>query len=285
MAVSLRQVRTASGMTPYAGIIGPILFTTGVLAQDFFCGNYDPVTQQISDLEAGPYGWVQQINFAVFGQLVIVFAVGLHRGVRASGIAGPAILAWSGVGLVIAAIFPMRVDVSGRVYDPTGVHHVNGAIFFWSIGIGLVVLSRRLVRDTRWRDLAPYVRSTGVVLLVMAAITGPLARLGAVDLDSWAGIAQRAILVAWLPCIVILALRLRQLTHAADPSPEEQRTNTDASYAAMPRWAKVFGAFLLALILTFLVTLITRGPHRPGMPGMNHGAGTTPISSIATDRS
>ncbi|MDP8929983.1 MAG: DUF998 domain-containing protein [Actinomycetota bacterium] len=114
--------------------------------QEFFrVGEYKPIAETVSALEAGPYGWVQQVNFAVFGVLTIAFAVGLHLGMhptRAS-VAGPAIIAWTGVVLVLAAIFPLREDAYGVTYDPTGLHFVNGLVFFLSIGLGLVVVSKR----------------------------------------------------------------------------------------------------------------------------------------------
>ena len=79
----------------WAGIIGPALFTAAFLVQEVFRrGEYDPLAEPISALEAGPNGWIQQINFVVFGLLTIAFAVALHRGMRPirAGIAGPALL-------------------------------------------------------------------------------------------------------------------------------------------------------------------------------------------------
>ena len=69
-----------------AGIVGPILFAIGFLAQGFlrtdFRAGYNPLAQTISSLTAGPDGWVQQVNFVVFGLLLIALAVGLHQGMR-----------------------------------------------------------------------------------------------------------------------------------------------------------------------------------------------------------
>ncbi len=64
-----------------AGIVGPILFTVGFLLLGFVRRDeYDWIRQQVSNLTAGPYGWAQQLNFAVFGLLSILFAVGSNGG-------------------------------------------------------------------------------------------------------------------------------------------------------------------------------------------------------------
>jgi hypothetical membrane protein len=177
-------------------------------------GQYDPIAEQVSDLTAGPYGWAQQANFIVFGLLLLTFAAGLRRGVRPTraGMAGPAILACNGVGLVLAGSFPLREDAAGRVYDPTGVHSINGRIFFLSTGIALVVVSLRLRGDPSWRGLAPYTLGTGIALLVLFVVVGALAVPADAPLHAWLGLVQRLVLAVWLPCIVVLALRLRRVS-------------------------------------------------------------------------
>jgi len=200
-----------------ASIFAPIVFTVGFVVQGFLRtdlrSGYNPIAQQISDLTAGPYGWVQQVNFVVFGLLLIAFAVGLHRGVRKARpwMIGPALVAWNGVELVIAGIFPLREDAAGHIYDPLGVHMVNGTIFFLSIGVVLVVMARQFARDERWRGLATYTLVTGIALLVMVLLNGFLAEMAQAPLHPWLGLIQRAILAVWLPCLVILALRLRRV--------------------------------------------------------------------------
>lgn len=47
-----------------AAAAGPILFTAVFLAQELVrCGDYDPIAEPVSALEAGPGGWIQQVNF------------------------------------------------------------------------------------------------------------------------------------------------------------------------------------------------------------------------------
>jgi len=128
------------------GIVGPVLFTVGFLVQGFLRtdlhNGYNSMAQQISDLTAGPDGWVQQVNYVVFGLLLMTFAVGLHLSIQKAWpwVIGSALLAWNGVELVIAGIFPLREDAAGHIFDPLGVHSVNGTIFFLCIGIVLAIL-------------------------------------------------------------------------------------------------------------------------------------------------
>ena len=74
----------------------------------------------ISALEADASGWIQQVNFLVFAALLTTFAIGLHRGIAATrfGWAGPGLLGVAAVGLVLAAVFPLRADAAGNASTP-----------------------------------------------------------------------------------------------------------------------------------------------------------------------
>jgi len=154
----VRQLGAVFSVLAAAGIVGPILFTVGFVAQGFLRSDlrngYNPIAQQISDLTAGPDGWVQQVNFVVFGLLLIAFAIGLTLGIRTTWPwrIGSVLVTWNGIELVIAGLFPLREDAAGHIFDPLGVHGVNGTVFFLCIGVVLGVLSRHLDRDERWRD-------------------------------------------------------------------------------------------------------------------------------------
>src|SRR5262249_27578749 len=128
----------------WAGVAGPALFVLAVIIQQAYRGHaYAPTTQQISELTAGGAGWAQQLKFLIFGLLIITSAAGLHRGIAATGwgILGPTLLAINGLQLVIAGVFPLRLNDSGVVDDPIGVHSVNGTVFFVGLGVALIVLS------------------------------------------------------------------------------------------------------------------------------------------------
>jgi len=70
------------------GVIAPIFFTLMVIVEGFLVTGYSHMTQQVSDLGAyslyGSYALLQNLNFFVFGILVVIFALGLRQGLPTS---------------------------------------------------------------------------------------------------------------------------------------------------------------------------------------------------------
>lgn len=194
----------------WAGILGPALFTVTFIALAQSRSGYSHVADPVSALAAGENGWIQNANFLVFGLLTIGFAVGLHLGIAPTrtGVVGPALLALSGVGLILAGLFPWMRDVSGEFSVPTG--HVVGAVTtFLGAGLALIVLSRRMARDRRWRGgLATYTLASGIVVIVLFLLTSRLAVPDDAPLHEYVGLLQRATIAVWFPNMIVLATRL-----------------------------------------------------------------------------
>ena len=200
-----------------AGIAGPIIFGVVGLVQSVLRQDHSLVEHPISALAAGNSGWIQNVNFLLFGLLMIAFAVGLHLGVRPSrtGWVGFAFLVLSGIGLMWGGLFP-ATDSAGA-FDENRVLHIPGFIMtFLGGGIGLVVISRRMARDPRWKSVATYALATGITMLVLILVGGGLVRPPGAPLHAWFGLFQWVLLAVWFPCTIILALRLLRLARAAD---------------------------------------------------------------------
>ncbi len=220
-AVPVSERRPVIATLAAAGIVGPILFTLAFTVQGFFrLDEYSPVAETVSALEAGPGGWVQQVSFVVFGLLTIAFAIGLHLGVRPAraGWVGPAILILCGVALLWAAVFPLRENAAG-VTLPPGLHLVGGLTYFLSSAVWLIVVSRRLAGDPKWRSLAAYSLASGITILVLFVANGALVIPDDAPLHPYAGLVQRAVLAVLFPCMIVLALRLLRVTRV----PRRQR--------------------------------------------------------------
>ena len=202
----------------WAGLAGPVLFTLTWVTQELFrIEEYSPIKEPISALAAGPNGWIQSVNFVVFGALTMVFAVGLHQVTRSSksGVVGSALFFVSGLGLLMAATFPLREDALGVTYDPGG-HFVAGMTFFTSSAIALVVISFALAKRTEFRKLAVPVRVAGILMLISNPVMGILVIPDGAPLHEWAGLAQRVIVLGLLfPARLALSYRLLRVAAPA----------------------------------------------------------------------
>jgi hypothetical membrane protein len=207
--------RTIIAALAAAGIAGPIIFAVVALVQSVLRQDHSLVEHPISALAAGPSGLVQNVNFLVFGLLMIAYAVGLHLGVRPSraGVVGVAFLVLSGVGLMWGGVFP-AIDATGA-FDEDRVLHIPGFIMtFLGAGIGLIAMSRRMARDPSWRSVAAYAFVTGMAMLVLILVGGGLVRPPGAPLHAWLGLFQWVLLAVWFPCTIVLALRLLRLARA-----------------------------------------------------------------------
>ena len=203
----MRATRTLA----LTGMMAPLLFITLVIVQGVLAPDYSHVAMPISALAAWPAGWIQRLNFYVFGSLMILYAVGLHRGVLKTrgGVIGFALLLVSGVGLVLAGVFSWRM-VDGKPTE-TPPHVAAAVMSFAATAAGLIVFSRRLKADPRWRDLATYTLSSGIVILLLFVTLGWFAIEDDAPLHPWAGLLQRVVCAVWFTCTIVLAVRLRRL--------------------------------------------------------------------------
>jgi len=186
----------------------------------------------ISALSAWPWGWLQNLNFFVFGLLMIAFAVDLHRGMRSyrRGIIGPVLLVLSGIGVLIAGAFPWQ-RVGGEFIVPAG-HLAGAALTFLGAGTGLIAISRRMTSDRRWRSVASYVLASGVTIVALFLLIMGFARTEDAPLHPWVGLLQRLILAAWFPCIILLGLRLWHVGRITEQAIDDGEAASTA--AAMP---------------------------------------------------
>lgn len=194
----------------WAGIIGPILFTVMFLAQEAFRRDeYDPISEVVSALEAGPNGWVQQVNFVVFGLLTIAFAVGLHRGLRTTkgGIIGPALVGqWHRPAprrCPSAARGRRRGDLRPRRSRRRRLDVLPHQCSRADRRVTTVGARPEVAR------LATYTLVCGILALAAFVVMGRFVMPDDAPLHEWAGLAQRAVIIVIVfPCRIILSHRL-----------------------------------------------------------------------------
>jgi hypothetical membrane protein len=189
-----------------AGIAGPVVFAVVALALGLLRSGCSFVADPVVKLVAGPSGWVQHVSFVVLGSFMIAYAIGLHLSVRPTrwGVLGPALLVLSGIGPVVAG-----------VTSPIPPHFL---ITFLGAGIGLIVISRRMVPDPRWHSLAAYSLTTGIAILAVIPTHSVLALPPGTPLHPWWGLLNYLAITLWPACTVVLALRSLRIARTADGS-------------------------------------------------------------------
>lgn len=165
------------------GTIGSVLFTITYLIEGITRPYYSAWQQAISALSLGPGGWVQQVNFVVFG-LIIIWTAFAWRKFLKGGVGAtwyPIFRFFEGLGLVVDGFFsqdPAFGYPKGAVLVPPTLHGTIHVIFAFvsitAIALGLFVLARRFAMEPHWRGWATYSAITGILTIVFIAIFGAL---------------------------------------------------------------------------------------------------------------
>ena len=183
--------------------------TTLIVIQGVLHPEYSHVKMPISALAAFPMGWIQNLNFYVTGVLIVLFVVGLHGAVRATprGRAGFALLLIGGAALAMNGVFPWKM-IDGIPTEPPA-HAASAITTFAATGVGMIVFSRRMNADARWRVHAAYTLWSGILVLILFVIVGFFAVDDGAPLHEWAGLIQRILVAVWLAWTIVLAVALR----------------------------------------------------------------------------
>jgi hypothetical membrane protein len=194
-----------------AGVTGPILFWSVLTILGQTQGGYNAFRSDISLLALGANGWVQTVNFIVFGILIVAFQRGLQRTIAPGKIWGAIdVLAIAcGLGLVSIGVFPT---------DRIGTWTLRGAVHLGVVAALAVLLplsclatAAQVQRDRAWRGYATFSVLIGVLTSALTAILllvwSGLWRAS----HPWLGLSER--ITFGLPCVwmEMIAIRLLRL--------------------------------------------------------------------------
>ncbi len=165
------------------GTIGSILFTTTYLIEGITRPGYSALQQAISALSVGPGGWIQQVNFIIFGLLVLCSAYGWYQALKpgAGSVWYPLFKAITGFGLIVDGFFSQDpapgYPVGAVLVHPTlhgEIHSIFAIVTITAMALSCFVLARRFAVEPRWRGWAAYSVITGLLTIIFIAIFGSL---------------------------------------------------------------------------------------------------------------
>ena len=215
-----RAIRLAA----LGGVIGPIVFGTFVILAGTVYEGYNHVSQKISELggEGADYAIIQNLNFIMFGFLVLGFAWALAR-VLGPPYIGPALIGFFGLSSLIAnGLLPCDVGCDGQT--PVALlHNITGLVGFVAAIIGMLVLAQRWRSEPTWQTQVRFTR--GAVSVALAGLVWFVITQAA-DVQSLAGIAQRIFVGALLLWVAVTAWKLHRLV-----GPDTSSSNVVAGVA------------------------------------------------------
>lgn len=193
------------------GVIAPIFFVLMVIVEGLLVAGYSQMSQQVSDLGAyalyGSYALLQNLNFCVFGVLVVAFAIGLRQELTASRVMTMS-LGLFGVLFFLLGFFPD---------EPTPWPAAAHYLLAWASGLAIFVSEffawRRLRRPIADEGVGwtKYSRFSLVSLLLAVISTIAFAIFGQPG-SPIEGLLQRVMGAFILLWIEVMALRLLQLS-------------------------------------------------------------------------
>jgi hypothetical protein len=193
-----------------------VLFVSTFALEGRLRPGYDSLAMYVSGLSLGPRGWIQILNFVVFGLLLLAFARGVAAGLRVAGAslgAGPALLTIIALGYLLSGPFVMDPDGTPRnLMSVHGtIHGILGGIVFLLMPVNCFVFARRF-RNPEWRCLHWCTIAAGTTIAIAVATLTIATKVvpSQSALTRWLGLIQRAAIVPFMAWLFILALTLRR---------------------------------------------------------------------------
>lgn len=184
--------------------LGTAYFVVVIAALHFLRPDINPVERPTSEYAVGPFGYLMTSAFVSLSLGTWALVVGLHRDLPRSRLhrVGLGFLGAWGIGLLVAATFPIDVDGAPRTVAGT-IHRIDGPLTFLSLVVGTNLVSRGLKQDVRWRPIYWFASALALLMIAEFIASGLMAARGS------GGIAQRALIVTFVPWFLLTAARLR----------------------------------------------------------------------------
>ena len=196
----------------WAGMLAPALFVTVFLVEGWIRPGYDPMAEYVSALSLGGRGWVQMVNFLLFGALLF----GFTRAVAARFPDGKA----SRWGLILLTIISICYFFSGPfVMDPAGtplaqttfhgnLHGILGALAFVCMPISIFVYYRRFRSDPQWQFLQGWTLALGIICAGVDLYFSIISKVPILlaSQNPWIGLIQRGVILPFMAWVFVFAL-------------------------------------------------------------------------------
>lgn len=202
----------------WSGMIGSALFVTVFFVEGWIRPGYNPLAEYVSALSLGGRGWVQIVNFILFGALLF----GFTRAVAAEFPNGKA----SRWGLILLTSIAAGYFFSGPfVMDPAStplaeatfhgtLHGILGAIVFVMMPITIFVFWRRFRAEPKWQFLQGWTLVLGIICAAVDIYFSIVSKIPILltSQSRWIGLIQRGVIVPFMVWVFVFALGMSKVS-------------------------------------------------------------------------
>ncbi|HPO60612.1 MAG TPA: DUF998 domain-containing protein [Exilispira sp.] len=197
-----------------AGVFAPLIFCLSFTLQGILREDYDPVKMYISALSIGKYGWIQIVNFILFGILLFIFSVSLLRDAKKSNttMTGPILLIICSVCFFLSGPFVMDPigTVSSNITIHGTIHGLLGGIAFLLMPIICFVFYYFMKNESNLKKFRNWTLIFGIVIsltLLLFTFATKIESLNKV-LSDFQGFLQRLVLMPYMLWVCLYAFKL-----------------------------------------------------------------------------
>ena len=155
-----------------AGVAGPAIFYLMTAITESLNPDYNPLSETVSALAIGPYGWIETVSFFLLSFLVLVFTTRLYQAISRSVSARIGIFSYLliSLGLLLVGIFPTGEPGAPETIN-TAIHNASAG----GISVLFVIACFTFALEFRfklgWRKLFLYTLLTGVIAVILIILS------------------------------------------------------------------------------------------------------------------
>jgi hypothetical membrane protein len=211
------------------GAAGPLLFCAIATVAGLLPPGYDPRHQTISEAALGPFGWLQTLNFYLFGATIAAFAIGFARSAVGHSRVALALFVLAALGVAANGVFP--TDLAGAPQTDTGqVHNLLGLGVFLAMILSYPFSAWSMRRTPGWGGHALYTALTAPVAFVLLFVFIGFSSDPGDPLYAISGLVQRAFVLVSFGWMTLTGWRLLGLSNRQHAGSHELATSSSGSY-------------------------------------------------------
>ena len=192
--------------------MAPVLFVATFTIEGLIRPGYDPLSMYVSALSFGPEGWIQILNFIVFGVLLLIFASSVAAAFREGKASKTGALLLRMIAVCILFSGPFVMDPMGTLPSAMTLHGIIhgalGGIAFTLMPISCFVFWRRFREDPKWLPLQQWSWAAGVIVAAAVVFLTIATKIPAAHdaFAPWFGLIQRMVIVPYMVWLFVFAL-------------------------------------------------------------------------------